>query len=466
MKDVVSQTNEEKLIKSTEKKSRAEKALPFLIVAVVSMAVIMTCVLIAYYQVYKSSKQNANILEGVYASSYFSMVDNVNNLSIDIDKFSNAGTKDMKIRLMQRMKLDCNYILAGLSTLPISHDNVVDSTKFFNQINGVCEAYSTKLFSGGDLTSEEELLFDRIALVLERIKENFNIQNQGMYDTGFNFVDAGIFDNTGMNELSSSMGNLTSDNVEYPAMIFDGPFSTALETANVLGLGNTEYTQEECVDYIKNIIYEGKDVRVTYTGDTDGDVATYNYEIVVDGDRFYTQVSKMGRLLITLSGYAEAGDPVISVERAGELAVELAARAGFESMGIVWHEQNENVAYINLAPIIDSVIYYPDLVKVKVDLTGQRIIGFESLNYALNHTDRTPTFDLTATECEGTLGFDYEIVDVKRAIIRLDGGSEVSVYEYVLERIDGDYFYYINAVNKKIEKILKLVNVKNVEKLI
>jgi hypothetical protein len=31
--------------------------------------------------------------------------------------------------------------LAGLSILPIDEENVVSATKFFNQVNGLCESY-------------------------------------------------------------------------------------------------------------------------------------------------------------------------------------------------------------------------------------------------------------------------------------------------------------------------------------
>ena len=104
---------------STKKKSNAQKAITPLIIAVVSLVVILTCVLIAYYQVYKSSKQNSNMLEGVYTSSYFSMVDNVNNLSVDIAKYGTLSTATAKISTMNDMMVDCNYILAGLSVLPV-----------------------------------------------------------------------------------------------------------------------------------------------------------------------------------------------------------------------------------------------------------------------------------------------------------------------------------------------------------
>ena len=63
--DASSNVNQDK---QTKQKSNAQKAVPILVVAVVSLVIILTCVLIAYYQVYNSSKQNANILEGVIHS--------------------------------------------------------------------------------------------------------------------------------------------------------------------------------------------------------------------------------------------------------------------------------------------------------------------------------------------------------------------------------------------------------------
>ena len=202
----------------TKKKSNAQKLVPILTVVIISLLVVLTCVLIAYYQMYSSSKQNANVLEGVYTSSYYSMVDNVNNLAVDVSKYSTLSTTQAKRETLQDMMLDCNYILAGLSVLPINAENVISATKFFNQVNGVCEAYINTLNKGENLTQEQEVLFDKIGLVIGKIKQNFNKQAEGMYDTNFNFVDASVFDNTGMNELSAGMGDLSSGSVDFPLL--------------------------------------------------------------------------------------------------------------------------------------------------------------------------------------------------------------------------------------------------------
>ena len=132
----------------------------------------------------------------------------------------------------------------------------------------------------------------------------------------------------------------------------------------------------------------------------------------------------------------------------------------------VWLETHENVAYINLAPVKNDIILYPDLVKVKVDLTAQEIIGFEAVNYALNHVERQANFTVEESDAEKLLGFDYEILKVTKAIIRLDSGKEVATYEFMVDRIDGTYFYYIDANTNEIAKTLKVVSMKGVQKLI
>ena len=450
----------------TKKKSNAQKAVAPLIVAVVALVVILTCVLIAYYQVYSSGKQNANILEGVYSSSYYSMVDNVNNLSVDLAKYSTLSTNQAKRETMQDMMVDCNYILSGLSILPIDEENVVSATKFFNQVNGLCESYLTQLSENKNLSSEQELMFDKIGLVVGKIKANFNKQNYGVNAMNYSFVDASIFDNSGMNEFSAGLGDLSGSNIEYPSMIFDGPFSSALETTKVVGLTGDNVAVEQAVDYLQQVVYKNRDVQIEFIQETVGDISTYDFEIVLEGKTLNAQVSKKGCLLITLSGYSEIGDPIMSREQAGELAKTFANNIGFDDMETVWLEKIDNIAYVNLAPVKNNVIYYPDLVKVKVDLTARDVIGFEAVNYAFNHRDRNVEFDVSIEQAETLLGFDYEIIKTAQTIIRLDSGREVCAYEFITERIDGTYFYYIDANTPRILKTMKLVNVQDVEKLI
>ena len=176
------------------------------------------------------------------------------------------------------------------------------------------------------------------------------------------------------------------------------------------GLSENEVSKDEAYDYLRNAVYANRgDVEISYDKETNGDVATFDFNVDIDGKHFVAQVSKRGGLLITLSGYAESGDAIIGKEQALELAKNFANNIGFENMDYVWLEIHENVAYINLASFQGDVILYPDLIKVKVDLTSQEVIGFEALNYALNHVERDVDFTISQSEAENLLGFDLQM---------------------------------------------------------
>ena len=157
----------------------------------------------------------------------------------------------------------------------------------------------------------------------------------------------------------------------------------------------------------------GESINSTITSIEMGGFRIYelvDFDITVDEKEFDVQISKIGCLLITASSYAEGADAIISKEQAVELAQNFANNIGFENMSSVWAEVKFNVAYINLAPIENGIIMYPDLVKVKVDLTSQEIIGFEAVNYAFNHVERNFEFVLSEGDAKEKLGFDYEII--------------------------------------------------------
>jgi len=444
--------------KREKKMSTAQKMMPILIISCVALAIALGAVLIAFYQLKKTDEQSVKTLESVYSSSYYSMVDSVNNLQVNADKFETVTTGSSQRALLKDMEQDCAYIVAGLSVLPIDAENSNSAIKFFNQISGMCEAYITTIDKGESLTSEQLVLVDKAEYALSIIKSKLNTHNDMVRRGDYEFITVGVFDDEGVTQFSNSIGDLTANEVDYPTMIFDGPFSAALENKQIKGLSNEEITQEQAYDYLKKIVYEGQDVDIEYLQETNGDFATFDYKIEKDGVDYWAQVTKRQGLLLTLSGYAPTQEPNISSEKAQELAQEFAKQVGFGELTTTWLEVKDNIAYINLAPTQDDVVLYPDLVKVKVDMYSQNIIGLEAKNYAYNHVERNFKTSITLQDAEKELGFDYVVLNTRKAIIALDNDVEVAVYEFACERINGLYYYYIDANTGKLVEILKVVD--------
>ena len=444
--------------KREKKMSTAQKTLPILIIACVALTIALGAVLIAFYQLKKTDEQSAKTLESVYSGSYYSMVDSVNNLQVNADKFESVATSNAQRAILKDMEQDCAYIVAGLSVLPIDAENSNSAIKFFNQISGMCEAYITAIDKGDSLTSEQLLLVDKAEYALSIIKSKLNTHNDMVRKGNYEFITVGVFDDKGVTQFSSSIGDLTANEVDYPTMIFDGPFSAALENKKINGLSENEITKDEALDYLRNKVYKDEDVDVEYLQQTDGDFVTYDFKVVKNKVDYCAQVTKREGLLLTLSGYAATEEPNISSEKAQELAQEFADNAGFGKLTTVWLEVKDNIAYINLAPTQEGVVLYPDLVKVKVDMYGQSIVGFEAKNYAFNHTERKFETSITAQEAEKELGFDYIILNTRKAIIALENDIEVPVYEFACDRIGGLYYYYVDANTGKLVEILKVVD--------
>ena len=453
--------------KREKKLSSAQKALPVLIVLSVTLGIILIATLIAFFQLKKDDEQNSNTLEAVYASSYFTMVDGINNLQVDSAKFETLENVSSQRKSLKDMEQDCGYVLSGLSILPIEAESNMSATKFFNQIDGMCEAYINKLDKGESLTTNEIAMVTEMSFILGQIKEQFNTHNSMVNKVGYSFIDASIFNSKGINEFSNSLGSLNSEAIDYPTMIFDGPFSASLEDKSVRGLAETEVGREEVETYIRDNVFYGTDkIKLSYKGETDGDFVTYDYEVKANDVVYDVQVTKREGKLLTLNGYLEKRDAVLSKEKAIEMAEKFTTRLGYEDMKAVWYEAKENVAYINLAPIIKGVILYPDLAKVKVDLGSQVILGFEGQNYCFNHRVRDMSKTLTKLEAEKAITGDFEIINTNLALIPQDNGGEQVCYEIVCEGLDGIYYFYVNADNGNIEDNLKLVEQDGVEVLI
>ena len=134
--------------KREKKMSTAQKMMPILIIGCVALAIALGAVLIAFYQLKKTDEQSSKTLESVYSSSYYSMVDSVNNLQVNADKFETLASSSSQRSVLKDMEQDCAYIVAGLSVLPIDAENSNSAIKFFNQVNNMIALFActTKCF--------------------------------------------------------------------------------------------------------------------------------------------------------------------------------------------------------------------------------------------------------------------------------------------------------------------------------
>jgi len=137
------------------------------------------------------------------------------------------------------------------------------------------------------------------------------------------------------------------------------------------------------------------------------------------------------------------------------MAKDFANLLGYE-VEPIWVSKDEGgPTYVNLAPVINGIVIYPDIVKVAVDDNG--ICGFEGFNYIANHKDRK--FDKMyrdETLAREKLSEGIEIKNSNLALIPKNQ-QEILCFEFECMMDDEQYFVYINVDTLKEEDIFKVV---------
>ncbi len=413
-------------------------------------------------------------LENLYQRSFYELVNNVNNMEVEMSKLmvSNDSTSQQKI--LTSLKQQTSDAENSLSLLPLDAQVLTQTSDFMNQLNGYCTSLVT--YKDGAIEGEDFETLSQVHLSLTSIKDELNsimekIMQGYMISQNISGEDGGDF--------TIKFSNFVNDTIDYPSMIYDGPFSASTTNKTVKGLTGEEIDQSEAELKVGSI-FGDKLTGMTFIGNTSGTFETYDFGVNTADKNYYVQITKKGGFLLNISaniteaaktaneeetstsGETVTSDSVNSTDEATNTAVEIAENfaknRGLENMKCVWSASSENVCYVNLAPIVDEIIMYPDLVKVKIELSSGEIVGYEASSYAINHTEREDLIaQITETEAKALISDSLIIDSTKLCVIPLDYVGETLAYEFAGEFDNYNYYLYIDAYTGSQVRVLRVI---------
>ena len=480
-----------------------KKAFIITVAILSSIIVVMGVVLFSTNSTLTETSMN---LENLYQRSFYDLVNNVNNMEVEVSKLMVTNDSTSQQKSLAKLKQQSSDAENSLSLLPINENVLEKTTRFMNQFNGYCTSLIT--YKDGKIENEDYETLGKIYSSIEIIKKELNaIMDKVM--KGYKISDH-ISEDANKSDFSLNFVGLSNDTVEYPSMIYDGPFSDSTIQRKIKGWPETEITENDSENLITKI-FENKITNLNYLGETQGNFVTYDFGVnTEDGKNYFVQVTKNGGFLLTISsnilsnGNSEEyttevikddsvvdkntektdtnddnalnkaenggldGSEGVKVESVNNInketktavlmAESFAEKLGLENMKCVWSASSEQISYINLAPVIDDIIMYPDLIKVKVDLNNNSIIGWEATSYAYNHTQRDELIpELTEAEAKKLVSKNLQIDSQKLCVIPLEFVGETLAYEFAGTYNDFNYYLYIDAYTGNQVKVLKVV---------
>jgi len=394
-------------------------------------------------------------MDAVYSRAYYDLMDGASDLGVTLRKIGVSNSPKMQQSLLYEVWGTAKLAENSLSVFESADDGALAAQKFVNQLGDYSHTLANRIASGEALTAEERaklIEMGKMADVYMKALEKINVEEGGF-----------VGEDGALQSFSEAFSDFSDPSLNYPEMIYDGPFSDSLETRHQDALLGEEITPEAGEKLISGYLngYVLGDVR--FIGEGSGEIPTYNYSLKLDGMDSFIQLCKNGGALISLNtldnGKSESAQAV--QQEAGptcqQNALEFAGRLGFKNMQVVWSSSMRGECCINLAPVENGVIIYSDLVKVKVRERDSRVIGLDATHYAFNHRERTlPTPAVNAETAAKSLSI-APLNEGRLALIPMKSGREVLTYEFECEN-NGTYFIYVDAMSGDEVNILYVID--------
>ena len=400
--------------------------------------------------------ESDNRIETAYRKSFYDTVEQVDNMDLNLSK--TLATKDSGAMQLYLMDLAVNSELAenDLQQLPIEDENKFYTTKIVNQVGDYAKYLNKKIVRGERLTAAD---YENLKNLYKANAALKNALQSAMKDIDGDYSFADMGKNFEGNTLLKNFDELQELSVEYPELIYDGPFSDGRENAEIKGLSGQKITETGAKDVFNATFKDYKPENVTVTGKSAGKIVVFCVQGEVKGDILYAQITETGGNVISFSYSGSCGAVDIDGDAATENALYFIGKTGMENMRPVWINLANNVYTINFAPEISGVIIYPDLVKVRVCAETGMVIGFESTGYYSNHTERSVGAPaLTKAQARANVSEDISVETARLAVVPVGENTEKLCYEFSGTKDGENYYVYIDAVNGRQTEMFKVIN--------
>ena len=392
-------------------------------------------------------------IEGGYRSAYYDLTYHLGNLSDTFNKLTVAGSKEMQMQLLGKANVYATGAEQSLTALTDASPEWGKLVKLINQTGDYALALQTKLQRGDSLSGEDESNLQRLYEGLLRLEKALSQASDELQAEGYSFVA-----NLGKegDAFGKALDGLGAD-INYPALIYDGPFSDALDDRVVKGIKGEQITQEQAAELAT--VYLPQATRVEYAGDLTGDIPAYTFEVTTPTGDYRAAITKQGGYLMTLSQDAEPQDTLVDEEQAKTLGEDFLTRLGLTDMQAVWVSNYNSVYYLNYAYTVNDTVVYGDLAVVKINAETGEVMGLEALNYLYNHTARTiPSPKVSEQQARAAIHGELRVESVRLALIPTEGGEEKLTWEVYGTKGEDQYFVYVDAEKGYEYKILRVVD--------
>lgn len=389
-------------------------------------------------------------LDNLYKKSYYDVIDSIGDVNDKLDKLEIAEGSATQKELLYDVWKNSELAASNLAQLSAKETDMTTIIRFVNQTGDYCRYLAQK---SGTLTSSERETLGKLQKVIEAFRQALESTNEQVM-AGESLIGKM---QEGIRLIGDSYAVFGSDSsVDYPEMIYDGPFSDGLDSRETRFLnGKSEIDAEQAAAKLKAMF---PDAVVTYRTENQGSIGTYLFDITRGGQTGSAQISKKGGYLVQYDMFRDVTDPALDQASCIEKGKAFLESIGYTGMEAVWVSNFNSTMFLNFAFEQDGITMYPDLIKVKVASDNGDIVGLESSMYLYNHVERdTDRKVITVDAARAKVSSKLTVKTSRLCYIPTEWNTEVLCYEFSGTYREGTYYVYIDAERGEEIKVMRVI---------
>ncbi|MCB2293151.1 germination protein YpeB [Clostridium algoriphilum] len=415
-----------------------------------------------------------NYLQGQYSKNMYDLVSSVQNIRVNLGKSAIVGSREQSIIAFEEIFRYSATANDKLHSLPLDQQVVGNTSKFLTQVGDYCFTLAKASSEGKELDNKEYDKIDELEAQSYTLQEQLNGVLSGINEGNVKWGEirkksSGVFAKAGDDLVTEKFNGIQKQIVQYPALIYDGPFSDNILEIKPKVMSQKEVSKNEATKVIENMFGADKIVSIEYKpqkGKTT--IPAYTFYVTFKGkekseDKTVIEVSKNGGKIVYLLENRAIGKPTLDIKKAIEGGSKFISKIGYKNMEPTYTLNYDNTVVVSYVYKQGNVSIYPDQVKLKIALDNGSILGIESEKFLVSHVEKRelPTPKITALKAQEKVGKRLKISKVSLAIIPTETNKEVLCYEFLGSYKGKNFIVYIDASTGYEQRIIEIIDTPN-----
>ncbi|WP_097026602.1 germination protein YpeB [Clostridium peptidivorans] len=416
-----------------------------------------------------------NYLQAEYSKNMYELINSVQNIRVNLGKSAIVGSREQSIIVFGDIFRNAAIANDKLNSLPIEQQTMQNTSKFLSQVGDFCYSLGRSASQGKNL---EEKDYNNIELLKNRSFELEASLNQVADDINSGNVKwgeirkkvSGVLAKNGEETVVEKFSAIQKQVAQYPALIYDGPFSDNVQDIKPRVNSEKEVSREEAQKSAEKAIGKNRIKSITLKEEhTRAKIPTYSFDVVLKGrdekSKVVCDISKNGGRVVYILDYRQVKTPKLSKEKAIQLGKTYLQSLGYDNMHPTYALNYNNTLIVNYVYKQGDVIVYPDQIKVKIALDNGNIIGVEAEKYLVSHLDKRNIQKPKVAEevAKQRVGKKLNVKSVKLTIVPTETNTEALCYEFSGTYNEESFIVYINANTGFEQRIIQIINTPNGE---